>query len=290
MDNSRNFLALNLEIADIIIGLESKDMKSGFSIRDSYEPFITTKLPKLKLTLYFNSLPKINLDKNIFYSDTLDLYSDNGRYIFFYKEYKRLPYMTVITDRKFRELDLYYRKSFRSYKKVLPFDYPFDERLFISLLSQRKGLLVHACGVKLDNKGYLFMGPSGAGKSTMARLLNEKKKYIILSDDRVALRKIKDRFFIYGTPWSGREGFISNQKARLEKIFFLRHEKANIIRKASMQESVSQLTICSFLPLWDGILIDSALKTLDNLIQEIPCFSLDFVPDRSVLELINSNL
>lgn len=288
--NSRKFSKINLEIADIVIVLESANRQSTFSLRDKYRPFLTNNMAQSRLTLYFTKPPEIRWEKDILNSDTLDIYTNDGRYIFLYKELGLPPYLTIIADGTLRELDLYYSKQYRSYKQILPFDYPFDERLFISLLAQRNGLLVHACGVKINNKGYLFMGPSGAGKSTLARIFNGNSECCILSDDRVALRNMAEQFFIYGTPWPGQGGFFSNQNVQLEKIFFLRHGDTNRINKVSIQESVLQSILCSFLPLWDGMLMDSALKTMDKLIREIPCFRLGFIPDNSVLDLVKSNL
>ncbi len=68
------------------------------------------------------------------------------------------------------------------------------------LCLQRGGLLLHACGLRAGDRGYVFAGPSGAGKSTVAAL---SPGAIVLSDDLVALRPVRGRYYLYGTPFYG---------------------------------------------------------------------------------------
>ena len=93
---------------------------------------------------------------------------------------------------------------------IYPLQYPLEDLLFRSLLADRSALIVHACGVAWQGKGYLFVGSSGVGKSTTARLWNAAGASV-LNDDRIALEASSAGTFIHprrgpaSTPrWAGR--------------------------------------------------------------------------------------
>ena len=89
-------------------------------------------------------------------------------------------------------------------------EYPLDELLMVNLLARGRGVEVHACGVEdSDGRGYLFVGQSGAGKTTIARLCENAGGAQVLSDDRIILRSLDGRIWMYGTPWQGEAEFAS---------------------------------------------------------------------------------
>ena len=75
----------------------------------------------------------------------------------------------------------------------LPLMYPLDQLLLMYYLSKRKGLLVHAAGMVLGGRVYLFAGVSGAGKSTISELLVRARIGKVLSDERMIVREIRGR-------------------------------------------------------------------------------------------------
>lgn len=101
----------------------------------------------------------------------------------------------------------------------------FDSRLitfaYSQILASKQGILLHAAGVVKEGKAYLFFAPANGGKSTVAQL---SKKYQILGDDIIALRKIKRDFFAFSTPWKQGK-FISSKpssKVKIKAVFFLK--------------------------------------------------------------------
>jgi hypothetical protein len=64
------------------------------------------------------------------------------------------------------------------------------------------GLLLHAAGLALDERGVVFLGASGQGKSTMARRL---PGWIPLADDAVLVWREGGQWFVSGTILPGRE-------------------------------------------------------------------------------------
>ncbi len=62
-----------------------------------------------------------------------------------------------------------------------------------------RSVLVHSCGIRYRDQGFLFAGPSGAGKSTLANLSD---RYQVLSDETVLL-DLAGRPVLHGTPFRG---------------------------------------------------------------------------------------
>src|SRR3989338_3303063 len=95
--------------------------------------------------------------------------------------------------------------------------YDFLQVLLINYFAQRnEGIFTHSVGIKdIDGEGLLFNGKSGCGKSTTARLWHKHSKAIVLNDDRIIVRKINGKFFIYGSPWHGE--FSDYLESRIER-------------------------------------------------------------------------
>jgi len=166
----------------------------------------------------------------------------------------------------------------------------------VNLLSLGRGLAIHACGVIDQGKGLVFAGTSGAGKSTLANLWEDKKKtsskggITILSDDRLILRKVKNRFWVYGTPWHGDAHISSPEKALLNKIFFLKQTPENYVRKLKKMDAVSRLLVTTFPTFYSSEGMGYTLAFCGDLINEISCYELGFVPDQRVIDLIENEI
>src|SRR4030042_3082840 len=105
--------------------------------------------------------------------------------------------------------------------------FPVGQILLMYFLSHSKGALIHAAGLGFNGRGYLFPGKSGAGKSTLSGQFANFSNFELLSDDRIAVRKIDDKFRIFGTPWPGDAGIALNKSVNLSGIFFIRHGTEN---------------------------------------------------------------
>lgn len=109
-----------------------------------------------------------------------------------------------------------------------------------------------------------------------------------MSDDRIIVRKIDGQFWIYGTPWHGEANLCSPKKARLEKIFFLKHAEKNGIKKISLIDATSCMIVCSFPTFWNKKGMEFTVGFIDELTREVPCYELGFVPDERVLDLVEN--
>lgn len=170
-----------------------------------------------------------------------------------------------------------------------PLEYPLDELLFVHLLSRGRGVELHGCGLVADGRGSLFVGQSGAGKSTTARLWQQRCDPLILSDDRIIVRKSNDEFWMYGTPWHGEAELAAAAGARLDHIFLLRQAPRNAIAELPPPIAVSRLFACAFPLFYDSSAIDFTLSLLGEIVQRVPVVELQFVPDISAVDLLRQS-
>lgn len=202
------------------------------------------------------------------------------------------PYKTASFNAEFTSGDICLRGGcFQSNQPVYPLQYPLDELLMVNLLARGRGVEVHGCGVAdSDGRGYLFLGQSGAGKSTMARLWTRGAGPYILSDDRIILRMLDSRLWMYGTPWHGEAELASAQRARVDRIFFLGRGEKNEMAPLNQPEGVARLVACSFVPFFSPAGIDFTLAFLEQVTGAVPCAELRFVPDEGVVDFVRRNV
>lgn len=172
---------------------------------------------------------------------------------------------------------------------LYPLQYPLDELLLINLLALGRGIEFHACGVSdLEGKGYLFVGHSEAGKTTSARLWQRQRDALLLSDDRVIVREVDGKFWMYGTPWHGEEEISSPRKVELTHIFFLRHGQQNELAPLRRAEAAAELFSRSFPTFFSPEGLGFTLDFLDRLTASVACAELSFVPDEKVIDFVRS--
>jgi len=259
----------------------------GQHIPAAYLPFVSDGKADLSLR-FLRGEPEFADEQKRFESTPVwTLYHSNGTRII--KIYEKIPGVRriLVLHSGLSTADLYF--PFSTDIAVDPFSGPTLELLMINYLAQGRGVIVHACGIEKEGEGFLFIGESGAGKSTMANLWNTDGGIEILSDDRIIVRKSAEGFRMYGTPWHGEAHFVSPRAVKLKEIFFLRHAGQNEIHPLNSVEAVQQLLKCSFPPFWDAGGMEFALELFSDLSAAVPCYQLDFKPDRSAIDYILMN-
>lgn len=164
--------------------------------------------------------------------------------------------------------------------------------ILINYLSQEKGIFVHSIGLKdIDKKGLLFAGPTQSGKSTTAKLWYRHSRAQILNDDRIVIRKLKNRLYIYGTPWHGDfSDYLksSADRAKLKSIFFIYHNSRNKIDYLNPKEAFKLLYPNIFPVFWNKESLEKQINLCHNLINLIPSYRLGFKNDKSVISAVRS--
>jgi hypothetical protein len=284
---------LRIGIAEIVISIVSEGAFTDFALDDAHTHFASEGEPEVSLCLHYGKLTNdYDLGEKIFDSGSIwSFHRRNENYILriSYTSENSTPDRIAILNPDFRSGDVYIPDR-RSNEPITsdPLLYPFAELLIINLLSQGRGVLTHSCGIDNNEKGMLFAGESGAGKSTLSNLWKDKKGVTVLSDDRIIVRKMEGRFWIYGTPWHGDAKACSPERAPLEKIFFLKHAKTNKMERIEGINAASKLLVCSFPTFWDKKGMEFTLGFIDELTRELPCYELGFVPDENILDLVKS--
>lgn len=169
--------------------------------------------------------------------------------------------------------------------------YDFLQVLLINYFAlSKKGIFVHSMGVKdTDGNGLFFAGESGAGKSTVARLWHKFSEAMVLNDDRIIVRKLEGKFFIYGSPWHGDfSDYLQShiESASLDKLFFISHAFENSARRISEKEAFKLLYTALFPTFWDKACLENVVSFCQDLVMNIDCFRLGFLDNEKVIEFV----
>ena len=165
--------------------------------------------------------------------------------------------------------------------------------LLFAFASAHCGLLeMHASVVMNGGKGYLFLGKSGTGKSTHSRLwLQLIPGTELLNDDNPILRLMPDGSArVYGSPWSGKTPCYKAQDVPVGAVVRIRQAPFNKIERLPMVQAYASLmaSASAFRPFRD--LSDGWHRTLEGLVQTVPCYVLDCLPDREAAQLCHNTV
>lgn len=162
----------------------------------------------------------------------------------------------------------------------------------VVLLSERKGLFLHSCAVALDGDGVLFSGVSGSGKSTMADIWRRfgPSTSSVIDDEHILARVDAESVVLYGAPWSRGPCAATFSRTPLKSIFFLVHGSQNKCERLSSGEAIAELLSQVFLPLWSRDHLEFTIQTCTDLLRQVDCYRLHFVPDQEVVPLVQDVL
>ncbi len=247
----------------------------------------------LEVWLELDNLPDTGRMRKIFDTEeSWSMFFDEDSYFLELKP-KPLqePLWIVRFDSSFRNTTIYCGEPSQRREKdpvgVLdPFGYPLDQILLMYLLSQKQGAIVHAAGMSMHGKGYLFPGRSGAGKSTVSRLLLGGDTATMLSDDRIIIRKRDNAFRAFGTPWPGDACIAENRSSELGGIFFIHHDTENRIKAMPPAEALKKILPVTSIPWYDEKPMSDILQFCEDLVYAVPSYELFFRPDSSVSDFM----
>jgi hypothetical protein len=282
MKNNQSENSLKLGIGGIVMSVASNDSNLSFEAGDERQAFVTSARPEIILQVHRGIPPSCKSERVLFDPGVgWNLHQTNSGYVL-------RDYSTVaILESDWQVGQIYVDPE--EWAGGFPLGSRLNELLIINLLAKGRGVISHACGISTYGEGLLFPGISQAGKSTMANLWkSESGKITVLSDDRIIIRKQDGQFWIYGTPWHGEAKVCSPEKAPLEKIFFLKHAKTNKVERIEGINAASKLLVCSFPTFWDKKGMEFTLGFIDELTREVPCYELEFVPNKTVIDFVKN--
>lgn len=289
----------SMEIAGMNFTLNGDESLHLQDSRPAYHPFIqdgSHKKPPTGIDIFLEireTMPKTAGLHQIFNSgNAWSMYRDDKGYCVSFDppEYDE-PIWLAKVNRDFTRATLFCSREFVTHgsnkvRLVNPVTYPLDQILLMYILAERKGLLVHALGFISKDRGYLFPGRSGDGKSTLARELEQKEGFELLSDDRLVIKKSGNTFKVYGTPWPGDAGIALNRGVGLSAVFFLEHGLINRIEKLDHRKAVERLLSVVSVPWFDKDVVPPILSSCEELINQVQAYTLCFKPGIQVADLL----
>jgi hypothetical protein len=287
---------LTFGIADIYTAVASPDPSLPIRADESTEPFLVQGLePHLRIEVRPADLSGHPVTGALVFDSgsTWKLYHEGDLYTFRLQSQAlgTVPYKMAKVRKDFREAEVLMHPAYlKPGQAVYPLEYPLDELLFIHHLARlTKGMEVHACGVvDSHGKGHLFLGQSGAGKTTLARLWENEPGVLVLSDDRIALRKMDGKLWMYGTPWHGEADFSSPARAPLADVCFLAKGPENRLLEKAATESMGRFLASSFILFYSREAVGFTMRFLEEIVEAVPCYELSFLPDKRVVKWLQT--
>lgn len=142
-------------------------------------------------------------------------------------------------------------------------------------LLEYDALLIHSAAISVHNNGYLFSANSGTGKTTHMNLWLDKfgDDAFIINGDKPIIRKVNDEFYVFGTPWCGKEGYNINKKVKLKSIAIIKRAENNSIKKVSNKDALLFLLTQTYHPKTkEGR--ELMYNSLGELIKSIPVYEM----------------
>lgn len=145
---------------------------------------------------------------------------------------------------------------------------------FYEVLPEFDAFLLHSSAVVYNNQAFLFSAPSGTGKSTHTQLwLKQFDGAYILNDDKPAIKCEDGKFYVYGTPFSGKTDLNVNARVPLQGICMLQRGEKNHIEKIPTDEALFNILNQTCRPV-DEDRMDKLLNILDKMVKAVPIYKL----------------
>lgn len=164
--------------------------------------------------------------------------------------------------------------------------------LYAFSTARRQTLLLHAAAVTRRGKGYLFLGHSGTGKSTHARMwLQSFSDARLLNDDNPVLRlEESGEVWVYGSPWSGKTPCYVSDQAPAGALVLLSQAPRNRLERMSLPQAYAYILSSASGMKIDPGMMDAFYHTVSRVVQAIPAYHLECLPDPSSARLLEQEL
>lgn len=156
----------------------------------------------------------------------------------------------------------------------------------LATLSQ-KTIAIHTSVIQYKGRTVLFLGESGTGKSTHTRLWRENiEDAVLLNDDSPILRIIDGKPWMYGSPWSGKTPCYKVESYPLAACVRLSQAPYNRMRRLTIPQGYAAIhPSCPPDFAYDDRLYDCISETLSNVLEQVPLYHLECLPDADAAQL-----
>jgi hypothetical protein len=290
---------MQIQIAEVTLGVESRGLTWDFDSQSHHRQFeVQGQEADVRVTVRWHPLGTQDLGDEVFSARDIPgrfppnwrLYRGDGGLWNLQVNASAYPIFrqrVAVFQPDFRQGDVYVELAERDLATYpYPLTAPLDRVLFVNIITHGLGLMLHACGVAVDGKGYVFAGPSDAGKTTLARLWDAFSDATVLGDECLILRRKDDQFWVYGTPWVGEASLFSPRGIPVERIFFVEHGQQNLVSPISAGSAAKKLLAQSILTPYDAFAVEFGLDFCLDFVSVVPAYALGFVPDQSAIQLL----
>ena len=269
------------KVADHVFSIRMGKDDAQWSALDNYSPFLYNGGEESVFTLELVQDLSIEGKKALYISNPeslerrVDLYQIDGGYLFEMAPLGNVPVCGWLkTSSDFSKA---YLKVEKSKKSCL------NNALMVLYAFRTAGmstLEMHASVTVKDGKGFLFLGQSGTGKSTHSSLwLKNIPGTHLLNDDNPVVRVVDGKARVYGSPWSGKTPCYRNEDYPIGAFVRINRASYNAIRRQNVTESFASISSSSSGLRAIRSIGDGLFATISSLIQSIPCYVLDCLPD-----------
>lgn len=147
-------------------------------------------------------------------------------------------------------------------------------------------MMLHASVIENEDRGIVFTAPSGTGKSTQADLWVKYRDAEIINGDRALIRKCKDEYRVYGSPYAGSSYIYKDKNTKLELIVILRQGSENRILHLSQKEKYLHLLSELRLSRGNKEAMNKQTDWLLELIESVPIIMFECKPDKEAVNMI----
>mgnify|MGYP002625229222 CR=1 FL=1 len=168
-------------------------------------------------------------------------------------------------------------------KKLSPYELsaPYYEstavyrKYIYEVLNKYDAFFFHCSSIAVDNKAIMFTAKSGTGKSTHRNLWikNYGDKVTVINDDKPIIRKIDGVFYVFGTPWQGKENLGNNIKVPAKALCFLSRSEENSVGPLETSEVIARALNQTVRPK-ETELMSNLLDLLEGFINQVDCYDL----------------
>jgi hypothetical protein len=153
------------------------------------------------------------------------------------------------------------------------------------LLAREGGFLVHAASAVRNGRAFLFAGASGAGKTTISRLA--PPDVTLLTDEISYVRRQEDRYFAFGTPFTGELALPGeNLRAPVAALYLLARGAENKTEPVAAADAARGLLENVLFFAEDRELVNLVFQSACEFASRVPVYRLAFVPDSRVWDMI----
>ena len=147
--------------------------------------------------------------------------------------------------------------------------------------------LFHSSVVSYEGKGYMFLGHSGTGKSTHSSLwLKHIEGTELVNDDNPVVRiGDNNEARVYGSPWSGKTPCYRNVSYPVGGIVKLDQAPYNEITRLKGLKAYAAVMPSISGKRWDSDQAEGLHKTENLIVQLVPVWHLDCLPDEAAARL-----